>query len=135
MELKLSEHRNREILHTFNKFFSNESTGGILLLICTVIAVTLATIPGGEWFDRMWNTQAGFDIGGFSMNMSLRHWVNDAMMAVFFFVAGLEIKREMLVGQLSSFKRLIDIYSSTAKTVDALMKLELPSGVEVEIKV
>ncbi len=123
MELKLSEHRNREILHTFNKFFSNESTGGILLLICTVIAVTLATIPGGEWFDRMWNTQAGFDIGGFSMNMSLRHWVNDAMMAVFFFVVGLEIKREMLVGQLSSFKR------SILPVVAALGGMLVPAGI------
>lgn len=104
---KLSGYRNREILHIFNTFFHNESTGGILLLICAIIAVTFATLPGCGWFDRMWETHAGIDIGSFSIDMSLRHWVNDALMAVFFFVVGLEIKREMLVGQLSSIKRSI----------------------------
>ena len=107
MEKQLSEHRNREILQTFNRFFNNESTAGVLLLICAVIAVILASVPGGEWFDRLWDTEAGLEIGGFSLDMTLRHWVNDALMAVFFFVVGLEIKREMLVGQLSSFKRSI----------------------------
>lgn len=83
----------------------NESTGGVLLLVCAVIAVTLASVPGGEWFGRMWETHGGFDIGGFGMEMSLRHWVNDALMAVFFFTVGLEIKREMISGQLSSLRK------------------------------
>ena len=102
---RFSVYRNREILHIFNTFFHNESTGGILLLICAVIAVTLASIPGGEWFDRLWETRASIGIGDFSIEMTLRYWINDALMAIFFFVVGLEIKREMLVGQLSSIKR------------------------------
>lgn len=107
MEHRQQAHRDRGILRTFNRFFSNESSGGVLLLVCAIIAVTLASIPGGEWFDRIWETEAGFEIGDFSMDMSLRHWVNDALMAIFFFSVGLEIKREMLVGQLSSFKKSI----------------------------
>lgn len=120
---KLSSHRNREILHIFNTFFHNESTGGILLLVCAVIAVTLASIPGGEWFDRMWETRAGISIGKFSIDMSLRYWVNDALMAIFFFVVGLEIKREMLVGQLSSIKR------SALPIVAALGGMLVPAGI------
>lgn len=104
---RLSRNRNREILQAFNTFFHNESTGGILLLICAITAVTLSTIPGCGWFEQIWNTGASIRIGHFSLEMSLRYWVNDALMAVFFFVVGLEIKREMLVGQLSSIRRSI----------------------------
>ena len=120
---RFSVYRNREILHIFNTFFHNESTGGILLLICAVIAVTLASIPGGEWFDRLWETSASIGIGDFSIEMTLRYWINDALMAIFFFVVGLEIKREMLVGQLSSIKR------SALPIVAALGGMLVPAGI------
>ena len=120
---KLASHRNREILHIFNTFFHNESTGGILLLICAIIAVTLASVPGGEWFEKLWTTHAAIGIGEFSLDMSIRHWVNDALMAIFFFVVGLEIKREMLVGQLSSIKR------SALPIVGALGGMLVPAGI------
>lgn len=106
-EGNISQYRNREILHVFNNFIHNEATGGILLLACAIIAVILATVPGGQWFDRMWDQNASINIGSFTLEMSLRDWVNDALMAVFFFVVGLEIKREILVGQLSSVRRSI----------------------------
>lgn len=102
---KPSRYRNREILQVFNAFFHNQSISGILLLICAVIAVAFATIPGCGWFDSFWEKEAGISVGGFSIDMSLRSWINDALMAVFFFTVGLEIKREMLVGQLSSVRR------------------------------
>ena len=97
--------KNLEVVRIFNKFIHNEATGGIILLLCALIAVIFASVPGGEWFDNIWNTQAGINIGDFSLNMSLRGWINDALMAIFFFTVGLEIKREMTVGQISSFKR------------------------------
>lgn len=96
-----------DVLKTFSRFFKNEAAGGVLLLICALIAVAFASIPGGQWFDQLWENRAGFHFGDFSMEMSLRDWINDALMAIFFFTVGLEIKREMLVGQLSSFKRSI----------------------------
>ncbi len=103
----LHKHRNKEVLRLFNAFTHNQATGGVLLLICAVIAVIMASVPGGEWFDKMWDTPAKIAIGDFSIDMSLRLWINDALMAIFFFVVGLEIKREMLVGQLSSVKRAV----------------------------
>lgn len=104
---KVMRHRNLEILRTFNAFIHNEATGGFLLLICAITAVCLASVPGGQWFDRMWDTVASFSFGDFSVSMTLRGWINDALMAVFFLYVGLEIKREMLVGQLSSVRRSI----------------------------
>ena len=120
---RFDRHRNREILKVFNTFFHNESTAGVLLLICAVIAVTFASMPGGERFARIWDAMAGFSIGDFSMEMSVRHWVNDGLMAIFFFVVGLEIKREMLVGQLSSIKR------SVLPIVAAIGGMLVPAGI------
>ena len=104
---RVQRQRNSEILHAFNAFLHKEASGGILLLICAVVAVSFATIPGLGWFDDFWDKEASITIGGFSLGMSLRLWINDALMAVFFFVVGLEIKREMLVGQLSSIRRSV----------------------------
>ena len=88
----------------FNAFLHNESIGGVLLLICTIIALVGANVSGFEWLPALWHTEASISIGTFSIDMTLEEWINDALMAVFFFVVGLEIKREMLVGELSSFK-------------------------------
>lgn len=99
--------KNKEILKTFNKFIHNQATSGILLLVCAIVAVAFATIPGGEWFGAFWDKEAGIKIGNASLSMSLRAWINDALMAVFFFTVGLEIKRELLVGHLSSVRRAI----------------------------
>ena len=81
------------------------AAGGILLLVSASFAVLMATVPSMQWFDRMWDMEAGLDIGGWSLQMSIRHWINDALMAVFFFAAGLEIKREMVAGELSSVRK------------------------------
>ncbi len=86
---------------------NNSSTGGVLLLICTVIAVVLASFPETRSFDAFWDNELGFAFSDKTLTMSLRSWVNNALMAIFFFSVGLEIKREMLVGQLSSFKKSI----------------------------
>lgn len=96
--------RSMEMRNFFNAFLHNESIGGILLLICTIIALVGANVSGFEWLPALWHTEADISIGTFSIDMTLEEWINDALMAVFFFVVGLEIKREMLVGELSSFK-------------------------------
>lgn len=97
----------KEVLRTFNTFVHNEAMGGVLLLIAAIMAVAFASIPSMQWFDQFWDKEFGLAFGGETVCMSLRLWVNDALMAIFFFVVGLEIKREMLVGQLSSIKRSI----------------------------
>jgi NhaA family Na+:H+ antiporter len=80
-------------------------TGGAALLLFTAFALLAANIDSLKGFHDIWNTNADFAVGSFKLEMSLHHWVNDGLMAVFFFVVGLEIKREMIVGKLASFKQ------------------------------
>ncbi len=93
-----------ETRNFFNKFLHNESIGGILLLICAIISLVCANVPQLNFLHEIWKQEAGITIGSFALNMKIEHWINDGLMAIFFFVVGLEIKREMLVGELSSFK-------------------------------
>ncbi len=86
------------------KFLHNESVGGILLLVCALVSLVCANVPELNFLHELWKEEAGIKIGGFSLSMKIEHWINDGLMAIFFFVVGLEIKREMLVGELSSFK-------------------------------
>lgn len=88
-----------------NAFLHNESIGGILLMICAVIALMCANIPQLSFLHELWQTRFGITVGSFSLEMPLELWINDFLMAIFFFVVGLEIKREMMVGELSSIKQ------------------------------
>lgn len=93
------------LMGTFQTFFHSNITGGIFLLVCAVFAVLAANIPALSGFNEIWGMEAGLNLGKFSISMTLRDWVNDVLMAVFFLSAGLEIKRELLVGELSSIKK------------------------------
>lgn len=74
-------------------------------MICAVVALMCANIPQLGFLHELWDTNVGINIGSFSLEMSLELWINDFLMAIFFFVVGLEIKREMMVGELSSIKQ------------------------------
>jgi NhaA family Na+:H+ antiporter len=90
------------LLSPLVEFARIEAAGGILLLICTAVAVAWANSPWrGSYFD-LWHMPVAIEIGTFRLSESLAHWVNDGLMAIFFFVVGLEIKRELLVGELAS---------------------------------
>ena len=93
-----------EARNFFNQFLHNESIGGVLLLICAIISIVCANVPSLGFLHELWHKEAGITIGDFSLVMEIEHWINDGLMAIFFFVVGLEIKREMLVGELSSFR-------------------------------
>jgi NhaA family Na+:H+ antiporter len=85
-------------------FIKEESLGGILLILATAIALIWANTS--ETYDQLWHhLYIGLDIGDFSIKHSLLHWVNDGLMAIFFFTIGLEIKREIMGGELSSLKK------------------------------
>lgn len=92
----------RRLRTSFQNFFMLESAGGIILLITTAMALIWANSTAGETYDAFWHMPVGFEIGPFGISMSLLHWINDGLMAVFFFVVGLEIKREVISGELSS---------------------------------
>lgn len=89
-------------LRPFQRFAHTESSGGIVLLIATVIALVWANSPLWETYHQVWETPLQLSFGGYAFEMSLHHFINDGLMVVFFFMVGLEIKREMLVGELAS---------------------------------
>lgn len=83
--------------------FVQTSVSGIgLLLLGTTAALVMANTPLSDAYDRFWETHLSIGVGSWAIDESLRHWVNDALMALFFFILGLEIKREVLVGALRS---------------------------------
>jgi len=90
------------ILQQFQQFAKLESFGGVLLLIATIIALIWANSPWSESYMRLWQTPVTVGAGDFMLSKPLLLWVNDGLMAIFFFVVGLEIKRELLVGELSA---------------------------------
>ena len=94
------------LLKPINEFLHREASGGILLIICTVIALIWANSPWFESYHNLWHTYVNINLGNILvLNYSLHHWINDGLMAIFFFTVGLEIKRELLVGELSSMQK------------------------------
>ena len=87
------------------RFLKLESAGGIVMMSAAALALIVANTPLVTTYENLWHTYAGLVFGDWALKMSLLHWVNDGLMAVFFFVVGLEIKREILFGELASVRR------------------------------
>lgn len=96
----------KKILSPFQKFVKIESFSGILLLIATIIAIVWANSPFGDSYQSIWQYKIGFTTEKFELNKPLILWINDGLMAIFFFLIGLEIKREFLIGELNSIKKI-----------------------------
>jgi NhaA family Na+:H+ antiporter len=92
-------------MNAFTDFLHKETSGGIILLFFTASALVWANSPLGYTYDKFWHAPVGLSMGQQGFSMSLLHWINDGLMAVFFFVVGLEIKREVVAGELSSPKQ------------------------------
>lgn len=90
------------ILGPLQRFLKVQATSGILLLTVTAVALVWSNSPWAESYDDLWHLKFKVELGQFSLAESLHWWINDALMAAFFFLVGLEIKREILVGELSS---------------------------------
>lgn len=95
----------QRIARPIERFLHVEAAGGVVLLICTIIALALANSPAAEAFEAIWKTKAGFSLGDFKIEHSLHHWINDGLMGIFFFVVGLEVKRELVLGELRDARR------------------------------
>ncbi len=93
------------LLHPFLAFAANKTSGGILLLVCTLVALLWANSPWAASYGALWHTDFSLGLAGRVLRHNLQFWVNHLLMAVFFFVVGLEIKREVLVGELASVRR------------------------------
>jgi NhaA family Na+:H+ antiporter len=90
----------RRLPRAVQHFLHTESAGGIVLLVGAVVALVWANSPWQASYESLWSTEAAFELGPFRLSEDLRHWVNDGLMALFFFVIGLEIKREFVHGEL-----------------------------------
>jgi NhaA family Na+:H+ antiporter len=90
------------VIGPFQRFFSTEAAGGIVLLACAAIALVWANSTWANAYRQLWETPLGLETRSFGLSLTLHEWVNDGLMAVLFFFVGLEITREVLIGELSS---------------------------------
>ena len=95
----------KRVLSPFEEFIHRQTTSGLLLLSCAIIALFLANGFLAEAYQHLIHTPVKVSIDAWSIDMSLHHWVNDGLMALFFFVVGLELKREIMVGELSDIRQ------------------------------
>ncbi len=94
-----------QVTRPVQRFMHQEAAGGIVLLIAAVCAFALANSPLSQVFRDIWETHFVIGIHEFRYDKTFHHWINDALMAVFFFVVGLEIKRSLVLGELASMRR------------------------------
>jgi NhaA family Na+:H+ antiporter len=92
-------------LSVFKKFFHSGKVGGIILLICVIISLIIANSSQKDNFANFLTQNLGFTIGNFTLSYTLSAWINDGLMAIFFLLVGLEIKRELIEGELSTLKK------------------------------
>lgn len=112
----------RRLSNTFKRFFESEKAGGILLIVCTIISLILANSQIGDQYLHIWHAKVG--------GLSVEHWINDGLMAVFFLLIGLELERELYNGELSSFRNaLLPIVAAAGGiAVPALIHFTLNGG-------
>ena len=101
VQSKLSE----RITRPFNIFLKTEQLSGLILVICTLLALILTNLVLFEEYNAFWETTLTVKFGNFGLSKYLSLWINDGLMAIFFFVIGLEIKREIIVGELNSLRK------------------------------
>ncbi|NJD18136.1 MAG: Na+/H+ antiporter NhaA, partial [Gemmatimonadetes bacterium] len=95
----------RELLLPVQQFIHTEWAGSAVLLAAAIASLVIANSPLAHAFHAFWETKITLDLAVVTLSLSIHHWVNDGLMALFFFVVGMEIKREVLHGHLSSPKR------------------------------
>ncbi len=104
---------------TYIAFFNSEKAGGLLLLICTVLSLGLSNSPWGAEYQQLWQMRLG--------GLTLEHWINDALMAVFFLLIGLELERELYVGELANLRKAL------LPIVAAIGGIVIPAGIHLSL--
>ena len=125
----------RRLAVPLREFLDNEVAGGLVLLAATAVALLSANSPWQASYEAIWETELAFEVGRWTLALDLRHWINDGLMALLFFVVGLEIKRELIVGELRSWRNaaLPVLAALGSMVVPAVVFLSLNSGVEATI--
>lgn len=94
-------------LKPVNRFIKNETSGGIILFAAAVLALIVANSPLAETYHQLWQYKFSIGFAGYEISKTLLHWINDGLMSVFFFVVGLELKREIIAGELSESRKAV----------------------------
>jgi len=115
------------ITRPFKNFLKNEAISGILLISSVMIAIIIANSTFHDQFEEFWMVEFGISVGKFSIFNELHIWINDFLMTLFFLLVGLEIKRELLIGELSTVKRAL------LPTIAALGGMIMPALIYVMI--
>lgn len=116
----------------FEHFLHAQTTTGIILMFMTVFALILANTPLADAYLHFFHTKVDLNVGSWALSHSIHHWINDGLMAFFFFIVGLEIKREILVGELSNIKvAILPILSAIGgMALPALIYMSINNGGE-----
>src|SRR5688572_10081795 len=86
----------------FHEFFNTAAAGGALLVVCAAAALVIANSRWADAYHALWTTPIGITVGNHGVSLTLHQWINDALMAMFFLLVGLEIKREAIAGELAA---------------------------------
>lgn len=116
----------------FKGFFQSEKASGFILIGCTLISMLIANSGVGERYVKLWHTH--LDLSFLGLDYSFEHWVNDGLMAIFFLLVGLEIERELYIGELSGFKHaILPILAATGGMVmPALLHFIFNAGTDTQ---
>lgn len=117
----------RLVARPMREFLRVEAAGSLLLLLAAAVALLWANSPWASSYDALWHTRLVLDVGGLHLDESLQHWVNDALMVIFFFVVGLEIKYELVNGDLRDPK------TAALPIVAAIGGMAVPAGLYVAL--
>jgi NhaA family Na+:H+ antiporter len=120
----------KKISTPFEHFLHAQTTTGLVLMCMTVVALILANSPLAEGYKHFFHTKIDLTVGSWALSHTIHHWINDGLMAIFFFIIGLEIKREILVGELSNLKvAMLPIVSAIGgMAIPALIYLSINAG-------
>ena len=119
-----------KLTELFLEFFESGRASGIILLASAITAMLVANSPYGKEFLGFWHIEIGFDLGSIHLKHSILHWINDGLMAIFFLLIGLEIEREIYIGELSELKNAsLPLFAAVGgMIVPALIFLSLNYG-------
>ncbi|MBN1662573.1 MAG: Na+/H+ antiporter NhaA, partial [Deltaproteobacteria bacterium] len=95
------------ILSPFERFLQRTTAGGIILMGATAATLMIAHTAWGEWFRHLWETTFYIGVPAWGLELTLHQWINEGLMTLFFLVVGLELKREILVGELADLRHAL----------------------------
>ncbi len=122
----------KKVSTPFEHFLHAQMTTGVVLMLMTILALILANSTLTESYAHFFHTKIDLTVGTWQLSHTIHHWINDGLMAIFFFIIGLEIKREVMVGELSNIKvAILPILAAIGgMAIPALIYLSINAGTE-----